>query len=231
MCKAYEIRGFMSSINTVLAIDTALGNCQVALSSGTTILAQEAEIQRNQQTFRLMPMVESVLQKAGLSYAECDVIACTTGPGSFTGIRIGLAAARAMALAAQKPVFPCSTLELLAYQAQQTFPEMPVTSVINAYREELYVQVFDGTLQEAELLSYARFCAINFDPRTIFVGNAPEVVKAHLPRAHVEGPSMPDAAALCRYAYTKQVTLDRQQLIPFYIREPDAKLPVQKFTA
>ncbi|GAM97212.1 tsaB protein [alpha proteobacterium U9-1i] len=100
----------------VLAIDTALDACSVALTRDGEALAALSERMDKGQAERLAPMVRETMAEAGMTFASLDRIAVTTGPGSFTGVRVGLSFARALALALSKPCVGVSTLEALALQ-------------------------------------------------------------------------------------------------------------------
>ncbi|MCH7931874.1 MAG: tRNA (adenosine(37)-N6)-threonylcarbamoyltransferase complex dimerization subunit type 1 TsaB, partial [Proteobacteria bacterium] len=88
----------------VLALDTATAACSVALWSDGTVLAQRFATMARGHAEALMPMVEAVMAEAGLAFADLDLVATTVGPGTFTGLRVGLAAARGLALAGGLPI-------------------------------------------------------------------------------------------------------------------------------
>ncbi|HYD73237.1 MAG TPA: tRNA (adenosine(37)-N6)-threonylcarbamoyltransferase complex dimerization subunit type 1 TsaB [Candidatus Binatia bacterium] len=98
----------------VLAVDTALDACSVAIAQDPQTLAAISERMNRGQAERLAPMAREAVAQAGIAFAKIDRIAVTTGPGSFTGVRVGLSFARALALALNKPCVGISTLEALA---------------------------------------------------------------------------------------------------------------------
>ena len=103
----------------ILALDTALAACSVALWGEGRILAHKSEDMARGHSERLIPMVLEVMHEAGVGFAAVTQIAATVGPGSFTGVRIALAAARGLALARHVPLIGVTTLEVVAGVAQQ----------------------------------------------------------------------------------------------------------------
>lgn len=133
----------------LVAIDTACGACSVALwIDGVVVSSLIREMVRGQAE-ALMPMVVEVMREAQADFGALDLIAVTIGPGSFTGLRTGLAAAQGLAQARALPVIGVTTTEaiaLAAYRWSDTAPRRPVTVVLNSRRNDLYVQHFSAGL-------------------------------------------------------------------------------------
>lgn len=126
----------------VLALDTALGATSVAVYDGATgrVLAQSSEAMARGHAEALLPLTEYVMRQAGLGFAQVDRFASTIGPGSFTGIRIGIAAARAFALAHRKPVVGVSTLAAFAAPILFGGEKRAVAAAVNARHGMVFYQ-------------------------------------------------------------------------------------------
>jgi len=192
----------------ILAIDTSLGPCSVAISRGSTIVAEAEEPSAGKQSRVLVPMIEDTLKRAELAYKDLSAVACTIGPGGFTGIRVGLATARAIALAANKPLIGLTTLEVMAWSAQI---RGDVLAIIDAYRNQRYAQRFraNGSLipQSDPLLVEETAVAA--------LGHGAKIIE-----------TPPNARNTALLAAEKWAAGERNfPAAPLYIRAPDAKLP------
>ncbi len=107
----------MATPGTILAIDTCEGSCSAALVVGERVLAKRSEAIGRGHAERLLPMIDEMLEEAGGDYDGVRRIAVTIGPGTFTGLRIGLSVARGLGLALSKPVVGLTSLQVLAAQA------------------------------------------------------------------------------------------------------------------
>lgn len=128
---------------TILAIDTSEQACSVALASGDTVIDSASEMIGRGHAERLLPLIEERLAEAGLSYADLTRVAVTTGPGTFTGLRIGLAVARGLALQADIPCVGLTGLMVLAAQALGTSSGM-AHSLITGRGGQAFYQAFEG---------------------------------------------------------------------------------------
>src|SRR5262247_846565 len=128
----------------VLAIDTALEACSVAVfdTAHADARAQETLPMQRGHAEALMPLIERMLARAQLNAADLDRIAVTTGPGSFTGLRVGIAAARGIALASGRPAIGLTTLAAFAAPFIAADDTLPVVVAIDARHDHVYLQVF-----------------------------------------------------------------------------------------
>lgn len=123
----------------ILAFDTSAAHCAAALLVGERVVKTHVEEMKKGQAERLMPLLEELLNDNSTEWSDLDAIAVGIGPGNFTGIRIGVSAARGLALGLEKPAIGVSALE-----AQVHGMERPVQACIPAPRETAYVQDFDA---------------------------------------------------------------------------------------
>src|SRR4030088_2547816 len=153
----------------ILAIDTALDACAAGVLDTTAgeLIAQESQPMKRGHAEALMPLIARVIKQSGIAFASLDRIAVTTGPGSFTGLRVGLSAARGIALAAGKPVVGLTTLAAYAAPIVTENGAHPIISAIDARHDHVYFQVVGGDGSSlirpqvapiAEALAASKFC-------------------------------------------------------------------------
>src|SRR5213082_2064031 len=130
----------------VLAIDTALDACAAGVldTNAGKLIAQESQPMKRGHAEALMPLIARVMKESGIAFFSLDRIAVTTGPGSFTGLRVGLSAARGIALAANKPVVGLTTLAAYAAPVVSEDAAHAVISAIDARHDQVYFQVVSG---------------------------------------------------------------------------------------
>jgi tRNA threonylcarbamoyl adenosine modification protein YeaZ len=123
----------------ILAIDTSAALCAAAVVEGDKVLAAASEEMGKGQAERLFPMIGEVLSAAGKVYSDVDAIAVCVGPGNFTGVRIGVSAARGLALSLSRPAIGVTRLEALAHGSGA-----PVVAAVAGPRGQVHAQVFDA---------------------------------------------------------------------------------------
>jgi tRNA threonylcarbamoyl adenosine modification protein YeaZ len=215
----------------VLAIDTALEACSAAVldTEQGGISARESLPMVRGHAEALLPLIARVMDSAGLEFATLDRIAVTTGPGSFTGLRVGIAAARGIALAAGKPAVGLSTLAAYAAPLIAADDAVPVVAVIDARHDHVYLQVFGPggrtvvTPRVASLREALRAAATGA-PRLI--GTAAEMLAAAWPADQraprlVDARRAPDVDWVARLGAAATDTGVPPK--PLYLRAPDAQ--------
>ena len=215
----------------VLAIDTALAACSAAVLDteyGGIVASESLPMQRGHAE-ALLPLLQRVMQQAGFGFADIDRIAVTTGPGSFTGLRVGIAAARGLALAAKKPAVGLSTLSAYAAPHIASDERFPVVAAIDARHNHVYLQVFaaGGSLIVAPRLVPLREAVKAAAETSSFIaGSAAQLVAAGLTAddpvpVAVDASTAPDIAWVARMGAV--VPEEQAPLKPQYLRAPDAQ--------
>lgn len=222
----------------VLALDSTGLACSAAVAAGATVLAQDRVATRYEQAERLLPMIDTVMRRAGLSPSALDLIGVTVGPGSFTGIRVALSAAHGIALATQAQLIGVTSFEAVAAEVAPLEPNSGsyFLIVLESRREELFVQLFDRVgvpLFEPwavlpGFLSAALDRWIGAAPVGVAgdaAGRAVSVLATRDGTTVLES-SAPDAAGVLRVALRCWRADERAgKPVPLYLRPPNVTLP------
>lgn len=218
----------------LLALDTALDACSVAVLDGPTVLALRSEPMQRGHQERIAPMTAEVMAEADLGFAQLERIAVAIGPGSFTGVRVGLAFAKATALALDIPCIGVGTLEALAASAQDA-PAGLIAAAIDAKRGQVYLQPFrDGEALDPPAAldidtAVARLEALGFNTNGALTGSGAALLAERVAGTRVIGGMGTDIAALGRLALQRPTPDGRPQ--PLYLRAPDAKTIAERAAA
>jgi tRNA threonylcarbamoyladenosine biosynthesis protein TsaB len=217
----------------ILAIDTALDACSAAVleTDASKIVAQESQPMKRGHAEALMPLLARVMKVSGVAFASLDRIAVTTGPGSFTGLRVGLSAARGIALAAGKPVVGLTTLTAYAAPIVTENGPHPIISAIDARHDHVYFQVVGGdgsSLIRPQVAPIAEALAASKFGAPHLVGNAANILAERWP-ADAPPPFRIDPQAAPDIAWVAwlgaAVSPEMAPARPYYLRAPDAKPP------
>lgn len=215
----------------IMALESATRGCSVALWKNGTVLASRCQDINYSQAEMLVPTVQATLDDAGLSFADIDIFAVTVGPGSFTGVRVGLATARGFSLAAMRPVVGVTTTEVVAYAfgMQRAYEERPVVVVLDAYGTGIYIQAFlltatppvpltpVQTLMPADI---ADFLA-NLPQSVVITGDCVSKLDRYLPvDTTVVNGQHPQAWAVAAVAASRAGTGNQMAVEPLYLRSP-----------
>jgi tRNA threonylcarbamoyladenosine biosynthesis protein TsaB len=220
----------------VLSFDTCWSGCSAAIcrfdgGAAPTVLAHRLERMSTGQAEALPQMLKEVLERACVDVADLNRIAVPVGPGSFTGIRISIATARALALLAPVELVTCSSLALIAAGIAGEGHRLakPVMVAMDGRNDQAYVQIFDddvfGGERPPQLLSYTDAAEMTETLDLELAGTAAaaiaDVAAAQQLTVRASDP-VPDALDLCRAA--GHLAVVRGPLMPLYLRPPDAKV-------
>ena len=220
---------------TILGIDSSTGACSVALCRGTELLAVRREEMTRGQSERLAPIAEDVFREAGLGFGDLDAVAVSRGPGSFTGLRIGLAFAKGLGQALSVPVFGITGFDAVA-RAARAFAggaERFLAVILESPRADLFFQFYgpDGAAAgepgalppeaiAGKLLESASGCPL------LVAGDASEKVAPLLGDVCERSPaSVPDAADVAALGLSLAETGGVSAPDPLYLRAPDVTRP------
>ena len=225
----------------ILAIDTSTSMASVAINIEERIAAEATFSTDRTLSARLIPEIERLLALAGVAVADIDLFAASTGPGSFTGVRGGVATVQGLALAGGKPCVGFSSLTLLA----MNFPlaAHPVCALLDARKSEVYAAAFDcsttiPTTQISDcVLPPERFLELlraTTSKPVIFCGDGAvryrDLIAEHMGRQAVFAPfplntaHASNAALLARHAFQNGESLAPSRLLPTYLRASEAEI-------
>ncbi len=224
----------------ILGIDTSAKAASAAVCDETQLLSEATVNTKLTHSQTIMPMVQSMLENAHISLQEVDVFAVSHGPGSFTGLRIGIAAVKGMAMALQRPCVGVSTLEALAYNLRGF--EGIVCAVMDARCNQVYTAAFhanrgnlirltdDSAMQIEELSRYLS----QFNMPIFFVGDGAYLcynnINTSIPNVFVAPEHLVNqsAASVCMLAHkilsaAPEAAVSAEKLAPVYLRLPQAE--------
>lgn len=205
----------------ILALDTAQADCSAVVydcASGS-VIGRCVETIGKGHAERMMAVIDAALTEAGIKPQDVDRIAVNIGPGSFTGVRIGVAAARALALAVKAECVGVSSLASIAYQHRMARPDSPVMATLDARRGEAFAQVFDadGTpLTEPAAHAYDDLAELAREHGALPVGTGAIV-------SGLAEPMPEDRVTIETIAVLGASAVPGPPVSPLYLRAPDAK--------
>ena len=221
-------------MNKILCFDVSNNSCSVAISEGQNILSFEQEMRPSMQAERLMVMIENALKNVQMQYQDLDYLAVTVGPGSFTGIRIGLAAAKGIIYTSQIKEVAITNFEAAYYRLIQQVEYYDIAIILlNAYRNQVYIQEFakDGLEGIPQLIdnNNVKDFLQSKSGKIVCAGSGLSAVYKYISNLKniMILPRFPTIKALhiARYADDKINKGIINSIEPLYIRPPDAIIP------
>jgi tRNA threonylcarbamoyladenosine biosynthesis protein TsaB len=221
----------------ILALDTATLSCSAAIVDDGMACAELTTVNTQTHSKHLMSMIDTVCDMSGLKIADMDGFAVTIGPGSFTGLRIGISTVKGLAWSLNKPVVGISSLDALAWQCIPA--AYPVCTLLDARKQEVYYCRYrfqDGKLKKDRSEQVIALAGVINDIREpcIFIGNGANLYKEEILEklgelAHFAGWNQDiirasSVAGLSLERFVHHQTDDVALLVPHYIRKSDAEL-------
>ncbi|MBF4518493.1 tRNA (adenosine(37)-N6)-threonylcarbamoyltransferase complex dimerization subunit type 1 TsaB [Flavobacterium sp. ANB] len=211
----------------ILNIETATKNCSVSIAkNGETILCKEIAEEGYSHAEKLHVFIEEIIAEAGITVQDLLAIAVSQGPGSYTGLRIGVSAAKGLCFALNLPLIAVDTLQTLASQAKVSVGK--IIPMLDARRMEVYSAIFNSNLEterpiQAEVIDENSFAAIT--ETVYFVGDCADKCKPVLTKDNfvfLEEIKYPSASAMSKISfdkYQKSDTVDVAYFEPYYLKD------------
>lgn len=211
----------------VLNIETATKNCSVSLAkNGQTVICKELSEQGYSHAEKLHLFIQDVLLEAGITLSQLSAIAVSQGPGSYTGLRIGVSAAKGLSYSLQIPLIAVDTLATLAQQVSES--DGLIVPMIDARRMEVYSAIFDSNKQkirevQAEIISAESFESIS--EKIYFIGDSNEKVKSVLTKPNfvfldtIKYPSAKEMSSISYKKFIEKKFEDVAYFEPFYLKD------------
>jgi len=221
----------------ILNIETATTNCSVSLSKeGETLVLKEDYNNNYSHAERLHKYIDDVLKEAKLDLKALDAISISKGPGSYTGLRIGVSAAKGLCFSLEKPLISIATLEALAHQI--SIEDGRIVSMLDARRMEVYAAVYDAEYKQvretqAQILDAKSFNTYLEQGKVYFIGNGVSKTKEIIshPNAVFIDDKLPSANEMSALAFDKFKNNDTEDVAyfePYYLKDFIALKPKPK---
>jgi len=214
----------------ILCLETATTNCSVALSiNGEVIALQEDNAKKYSHAERLHQYIDKVLIKAKITKSEVSAIAVSKGPGSYTGLRIGVSAAKGLSYALDIPLISIPTLDAMSYQIKPEEKDSVIVPMLDARRMEVYSAIYDAShtqirATEAQILEETSFASFLEKGKVYFIGNGVTKFKEicdHSNAIFIEEslPSSKEQSVLAHKKYEHSDFEDVAYFEPYYLKD------------
>ena len=213
----------------ILCLETATKSCSVALAKDGQLLAFQEEVsEKYSHSEQLTPFIDSLLQEQGIALTDLDAIAVSKGPGSYTGLRIGVSTAKGLCYALDKPLIGVSTLEAMASGMEKKHPNKVYCPMIDARRMEVYTAFFQNGNQltdvEAHIVEADSFSEMLAQSEVLFFGDGADKCQEVITHANATFissvyPSAKDMVAVAERAFSQQQFEDVAYFEPYYLKD------------
>lgn len=228
----------------ILSVETSSNICSISILEDNKIIKEISNNDGNTHSVKLMPQIEQIFKKTGLQLSDIDLFACDKGPGSFTGIRIGISTIKAFADVTNIPTIGISSLLALAYNSNY---EGYICSLIDAKNDNVYYGLFDNSSKK--YIKIGEYLAENINSVTeilkicnkpiFFVGNGSivykDMLKSNLGKNAIFAKdfdcdlSSVNVGMVAFYAYSNNLTNDKEYMLsPLYLKKSNAERDLEK---
>jgi tRNA threonylcarbamoyladenosine biosynthesis protein TsaB len=208
----------------ILSFDTTNNLASVAVMNNNELLSYNTTDKSSQQAEKLFFLIDKALSEAKFNLTDIDIVSVTNGPGSFTGVRIGLSSALGMQMGCKAEFIAISNFQALAWLALQDHPKDHIAVILDARRDQVYLQIFNKNLESLGEAKVVDISSVEGHlPKDVSISFVGDGVKL-LPQLRAKEELMINVnaeilAQATEFFYKKKLYGD---LIPLYIREPDA---------
>ena len=218
-------------MSLILSIDTSTKVCSVALHSDGKLLAISELYTEKSHSGMLTTLCENVVRYAGFSLNDLDAFAVAKGPGSYTGLRIGVSTAKGFCFALDKPLIAVNTLEAMAYQLKDFYDETHLLCpMIDARRMEVYCQILDNQMNvisetEAKIINELSFSEILDEKKIVFFGDGATKCRAEISHKNAVflnteiHPSAKTVGLVATKSFEKSLFENVVTFEPFYLKD------------
>jgi tRNA threonylcarbamoyladenosine biosynthesis protein TsaB len=226
---------------TILNLETSTTVCSASISKNGETIALRESFEDKSHASSLTVYIEELMEETGMAIADIDAVAVSQGPGSYTGLRIGVSAAKGICYASGKPLIAINTLQAMALMAKKEIPEKEafLCPMIDARRMEVYSQVFDiETIEKretkAEIIEENIYTEWTQNAPVYFFGNGSDKCKSVLSNENnvhfIDNiyPSAKFMGILAEQAFTNNQFVDVAYFEPFYLKDFVATTPKKK---
>lgn len=213
----------------ILSIETAAGNCSVCLSKGEDIVAYKENEEQRQHSQKLSVLIEELFLNTHYTIQSINAVAVSKGPGSYTGLRIGVSSAKGIAYGLDVPLISVETLQILAYGASLKYKDVLYMPMIDARRMEVYTAIYDGEFQtikpiSADIIEEDLYKEYHKDKKIVLLGDGAEKCKTVLNDTNYiyDLDTQLSAKNMVKFALDKYMLKDFEDVAyfePYYLKE------------
>lgn len=228
----------------ILSVDTSSNVASVAICDDEKLICEITVNNKKTHSQTLMPMIDSALKQSDLEISDIDLIASANGPGSFTGLRIGVSAVKGLAHAKNIPVVGVSILEAMAYNLP--FCEYVISPIMDARRQQVYNAVYEWNNQELTEIKAPRALSVDelieeltkLDKKVVFLGDGVDVHKAYIEEKMADKAVFAPVSAkeqrasglavVAKKLFDEGKAVSCYELAPIYLRKPQAERELEE---